>query len=57
MGKGNVAFFLTALAHHQPLPLEPQMVLLHPSELGEREEQAVWMGLQISASGPQRDGR
>lgn len=56
MGKGDVAFFLTALAHHQPLPPGPQVVLLHPSELGQREEQAIWMGLQISTCGPREMG-
>lgn len=53
---GNLAFFLTALAHRQPLTWGAQTVLLHPSGLGEREEHTTRMGFQISTGGPQRNG-
>lgn len=53
---GDLAFFLTALAYCQLLTLGLRQSCCTLSGPGEGEEQAAWMGFQISTCGPQRDG-
>lgn len=53
---GDLAFFTDSSCSSPATHAGVHTVLLHPSGLGEREEQAAWMGLQISTWRPQRDG-